>query len=119
VSPLAHVSEEWRDAMLVARIEGEIDASNANEIGRRLRSLLTNRSIAMTVDLSATRYLDSAGINLLFALAEEMHAHQQRFGLVVADDSPIRRMISVTGLDRVVEVRATAADAVGVIPRAS
>jgi anti-sigma B factor antagonist len=105
MTTLARLHEESHDDVPVARLEGEIDASNAEEIGDRLRTLLTNRSVALVVDLTETTYLDSAGINLLFALRAEMHGRQQRLGLVVAARSPIARMISVTGLDRVVTVQ--------------
>jgi len=115
---LAELHEEWHEDTLVARIAGEVDASNVFAIGERLRSLLTNRSIAMIVDLSTTIYLDSAGINLLFSLADEMRAHQQRFALVVADPSPVRRMIVVTGLDRVAPMHGSLDEAAGVIRRA-
>ena len=104
---LARLEDEWHDEVPVARVQGEVDASNVKEIGDRLRSLLTNRSLAMIVDLSATTYLDSAGINLLFALAEEMRSRQQRLALVVADPSPIARMITLTGLDRTMAVHPT------------
>src|SRR4051794_25207772 len=112
---LAQVVEQWRDDALVARIEGEVDSSNVFAIGDRLRSLLTNRSIALIVDLTATTYLDSAGINLLFALADEMRAHQQRFAVVVGEPSPVRRMIVLTGVDRVAPIHASVDEAVGVI----
>ncbi len=68
----------------------------------RLRSLLTNRSVAMVVDLTLTSYLDSAGINLLFELGDELRARQQELRLVVAPGSPIARPISIMGLDAVV-----------------
>jgi anti-anti-sigma factor len=115
---LARVVERWREDTLVARIEGEVDSSNVFAIGDRLRSLLTNRSIALVVDLTPTTYLDSAGINLLFALAEEMRAHQQRFALVVGDPSPVRRMITLTGVDRVAKLHASVDEAVGIIREA-
>ena len=113
MSTLARLVDEWHDEVPVARVQGEVDASNAREIGDRLRSLLTNRSLAMIVDLSATTYLDSAGINLLFALAEEMRSRQQRLALVVADASPIARMIALTGLDRTMAVHRTLPEALG------
>jgi anti-anti-sigma factor len=105
MTTLARLHEEWHADVPVARLEGEIDASNAEEIGDRLRTLLTNRSIALVVDLAETTYLDSAGINLLFALGAEMRGRQQRLGLVVAAGSPIERMLSLTGLDRAVTVQ--------------
>ena len=113
MSTLARLEDEWHDEVPVARVQGEVDASNVKEIGDRLRSLLSNRSMAMIVDLSATTYLDSAGINLLFALAEEMRSRQQRLALVVADPSPIARMVSLTGLDRAMPVHPTLPDALG------
>ena len=112
---LARIAEEWRDDHVVARIEGEIDASNVADIGDRLRALLSNRSTAMVVDLSGTTYLDSAAINLMFALGEEMRVHQQRLALVVGGGSPIGRMVSLTGLDRIVAVQPTPAEAIAII----
>jgi anti-sigma B factor antagonist len=111
MSTLARLEDEWHDEVPVARLHGEVDASNVKEIGDRLRSLLSNRSVAMVVDLSQTTYLDSAGINLLFALGEEMRGRQQRLGLVVADASPISRMIALTGLNQAVPVHPTLPDA--------
>jgi anti-sigma B factor antagonist len=111
MSTLARLEDEWHDEVPVARLHGEVDASNVKEIGDRLRSLLSNRSVAMVVDLSQTTYLDSAGINLLFALGEEMRGRQQRLGLVVADTSPIARMIALTGLNQAVPVHETLPDA--------
>lgn len=111
MSTLARLEDEWHDEVPVAKLHGEVDASNVKEVGDRLRGLLSNRSVAMVVDLSQTTYLDSAGINLLFSLGEEMRGRQQRLGLVVADSSPIARMIVLTGLDQALPVRPSLADA--------
>jgi len=113
VSTLARLEDEWHDEIPVARLYGEIDASNVKEMGDRLRGLLSNRSMALVIDLSATTYLDSAGINMLFALAEELRGRQQRLALVIGDRSPIRRMITLTGLDQTIPVRPSLADALG------
>jgi anti-sigma B factor antagonist len=107
MSLLARVIEERRDDVVVAAIEGEIDASNVREIGERLRALLTNRSTALVVDLTATAYLDSAGINLLFALAGELTDRQQRLRLVVPPATPILRMLTIAGLIGVIPTHET------------
>ena len=95
----------------MASVSGEVDASNATDIGDRLRSLLTNRLEALVVDLSDVSYLDSAGINLLFALAEQLRGRQQKLAVVVRDGSPIGRMLSITGLGQQATVRPTVAEA--------
>ena len=108
---LARVEDEWHDDVPVARLHGEIDASNVDDIGARLRSIVSNRSTALVVDLTGVSYLDSAGINLMFRLAEELRGHQQRMALVVREGSPIARMISLTGLDTAVPTRAALEEA--------
>jgi len=104
---LATVTGERHGDLPIAVIDGEIDASNAAEIADRLRELLTNRSAVLVVDLTRTTYLDSAGINLLFALGTELLDRQQGLHLVVPPTSPILRAISFTGLDALVPVHAT------------
>jgi anti-anti-sigma factor len=101
---IARIDETWHGDVPVAALYGEIDASNARELGERLHSLVTNRLLAMVVDLSATTYLDSAGINLLFSLGAELGARQQRLAVVVRSGSPIERMIAITGLGETVLV---------------
>ena len=115
MSTLARLEDEWHDEIPVARLQGEVDASNVKEMSDRLRSLLSNRSVALVIDLSETTYLDSAGINMLFALGEELRGRQQRLAIVVADGSPIARMIALTGLDQTIAVRSTLSEALGEI----
>ena len=109
---LARIGEDRGDDVAVARIDGEIDAANVPWIATRLRGLLTNHSHALVVDLSATTYIDSAGIAMLFELADEMRMHQQQLRVVVPPRSPIARMLALTGLDRVVPIHEAADEAV-------
>ena len=102
--------------VVVAQIEGEIDMSKAQPIGNRLRDLLTNRSEALIVDLGPTSYLDSSGIALIFALADELKRRQQVLRLVVPEGSHLMRVLTITGLDRAVPMHGTldgALDGVG------
>ncbi len=94
---LAQVTEERHGDVAVTRVSGEVDASNARWLEDRLRAPLTNQLDALVVDLTATTYVDSAGIALLFGLATELRQHQQELRLVVAEDSPIARMVRLVG----------------------
>ena len=104
---LAHITAERRGGLEVAHITGEIDASNMKWVESRLRALLTNQSDGLVVDLSATTYLDSAGIALWFALAEDLRQHQQQLRLVVVEQSSIARMMTLTGLNEAVPTHPT------------
>jgi anti-sigma B factor antagonist len=113
VSLLARVLEEHHGEIALAAVDGEVDSSNAEEIAERLRSALTNRSTALIVDLSPTRYLDSAGINVLFQLSVSLRERQQGMLLVVPPDAPIARAIALTGLDAAVPTHPDARSALG------
>ena len=86
---LAHITGECHGGVAVARVVGEIDASNVKWVESKLRALLSNQSDRLLVDLSATTYLDSAGIALWFALAADLEQHQQQLHLVVVASSSI------------------------------
>jgi anti-anti-sigma factor len=88
-------------------IEGEIDVSNAREIGGRLRGALTNHDTALVVDLTPTTYIDSAGINVLFRLGLELRERQQQLHVIVAPESPIARVITIVGLGEAVPTHPT------------
>ena len=93
--PLLHALATLHDGhgdVPVGAVNGEVDASNVAEVGGALRSLVTNRSSVLIVDLSPTTYLDSAGINLMFALGDELRARQLTLKLVIAERSSIARM---------------------------
>ncbi len=100
MSELARVAAEWHGDVPVGVVAGEVDASNVAEVGVALRGLVTNRSSVLIVDLSSTTYLDSAGINLMFALGDELRARQLTLKLVIKHGSSIARMLAITGLDK-------------------
>ncbi len=116
MSLLARMVEERGDDVSVAAVEGEIDASNANAVAERLRTLLTNRSSVLVVDLTDTTYVDSAGLNLLFELASELEHRQQQLRLVIAPASSIARMAAIVGLDAAVPTHPTRAAALAARP---
>jgi anti-anti-sigma factor len=107
MSPLARVFDEHTGDIAIAVVDGEIDASNARDIGDRLRASPTNHSHALIVDLEEARYLDSAGIRLLFELDLELRQRRQRLHLIVPPRSPIARTLAITGLHRAVATHGT------------
>jgi anti-anti-sigma factor len=111
MNPLARVEVEWHGDTPVAAVDGEVDASNVSDVAAALRQLVTNRSNELVVDLSPTSYLDSAGINLLFAIGDELRSRQLTMRIVIAAASPVARMLAITGLNRVYPSYPTVADA--------
>ena len=60
----------------VVAVEGDVDISRAPVLREELRRSVDNHDLGLVVDLSETRYLDSAGVNVLFELAEDLTERQ-------------------------------------------
>ena len=115
MSLIARIVDERHGDVPIVTVEGEIDASNAQEIGDRMRTALSNQGKVLVVDLTPTTYIDSAGINVLFRLGVELGERQQELHVVVASASPIARMLAIVGLDRALPTHATRAAALAVV----
>jgi len=81
----------------VVRLSGEIDLSNAGMIKRSITESISNQVLELVIDLGEVRYLDSAGIAMLFDLSRRLAEHEQRFTLVVPSSSLIRRSLEASG----------------------
>jgi anti-anti-sigma factor len=91
-----------RDGVVVARVGGEIDSSNASELRLALSERLPNATDALVLDLSDVTYLDSSGIQLLFELGKRLGARRQTMRLVVPRDAPMRRVLELCDMTSVV-----------------
>jgi anti-anti-sigma factor len=110
VSDLSRIELSGED-VVVARLTGEIDLSNAADVRDQLSGSVTNSALGMVVDLTATSYLDSSGVHLLFELGERLRRRQQQLCVVVPEGVPIRRVLKIVELDSSVPVLATVDEA--------
>lgn len=90
--------------VLVARLRGDIDMTSTPAISAHVLDALTQDAAGLLVDLSEIRYVDSAGVHLLFDLARRLEAGRQGMALVVADTSPVRRLLEITNLGEAVAI---------------
>jgi anti-anti-sigma factor len=107
VEPLARLDLEETGRTLVARLHGEVDLSNVDDLRSRLVAAVSQDAEGLVLDLTGTSYLDSTGVRLLFELAERMQGRRQRLRLVVADTALVRRVLVLTQLDEHVPIDAT------------
>jgi anti-anti-sigma factor len=82
---------------------GEIDLSNIKVFTEALATASAGTRQPITVDLSAVKYLDSAGINALFNHADEV----DRLHLIVHPF--LVRVLTISGLSEIATVEAASA----------
>jgi anti-sigma B factor antagonist len=79
---------------------GEIDLSNIADFSQALSNACAGTRRPISVDLSGVRYVDSAGINVLFHHADEV----ERLHLIV--HPLLFRVLTISGLTEIAVVEA-------------
>jgi anti-anti-sigma factor len=100
---LGDVQFSDHEQVVVARLTGEIDLSNADGIEGAIAEATPNHVLALILDVSALDYLDSAGIHLIYRLREKLRARGQTLRLVIPPDSPANDALRLAGVSRNVE----------------
>ena len=96
---LAEVQFEDIDGVSIARVRGEVDMSNANELGHTLQNAVPHAAAGLVVDFTVTQYLDSAGLHFVFDLGKRLRDRGQRLFLVVPPGSPVATVLDIVNVD--------------------
>lgn len=84
--------------VIVARMPVEVEITQAASLRGQLMQAVENRDLGLVIDLTATEYLDSSGINMLFELGEGLAARQLRMAVVMAQGGLVERVVSIVDL---------------------
>jgi anti-sigma B factor antagonist/stage II sporulation protein AA (anti-sigma F factor antagonist) len=109
----ADIAVERQGGTVVARLSGEVDMTNASLVRDRLLDAVPNDVLALVLDLGGCRYLDSAGIEVIFDLSRRLQRRRQELRLVVPDSSPLGRVLTLTEVGTVAPMHATLESALG------
>jgi anti-sigma B factor antagonist len=101
---LADVQISQAPGAAVARLSGEVDMSNAEEIGVTVIGAAASDARGLVLDLSEVDYLDSAGIYVIHGLRASLQARGQSLLLVIPADSPVHDALRLSGAERPGEV---------------
>ena len=94
-----------RGSVPVAHIGGELDLSSTGTLRERLLAAVENQDVGLVIDLSDATYVDSAGVNLLFEVAERVGVRQLAFAVVYPEGGIVERVFALVNLESVAEIR--------------
>ncbi|WP_433663783.1 STAS domain-containing protein [Nocardia sp. CA-128927] len=98
------------DSARILSLNGEIDMASAPQFQAAVDDVLRDLPTTLVVDLSQVEFFGSAGLSVLLVAAEALPSGQLR----VVASPPVRRPIEVTGLDKLLSVHNTVAEALAV-----
>ena len=93
-----------RGSVPVAHLSGELDVSSATMLRDRLLTAVDNQDVGLVIDLSDSTYVDSAGVNLLFEVAERLTVRQLAFAVVYPEGGIVERVFEIVQLSAVADV---------------
>ena len=105
----------WSGPVAVVTAPGEIDITNAEAFRDALLSALNAGAAGLIADLTPTTFLDSSGVTALVRAARRAAATGAALRLAVTA-APILRVLSLVGIDRMIQVHPSVADAVASLP---
>jgi anti-anti-sigma factor len=109
---LADVEFSGDGRVVVARLAGELDPSNAEGVGAAILERVPNGADGLVLDLSAVEFLDSAAVRLIFRLRAQLVARGQALRLAVPPGTPARDALRLAGVAGTIEASDTVAEAV-------
>ena len=89
-------------------IAGDVDLANAGDIEAQLTAAIRNRATGVTLDLSDVTYLDSAGLQVVFALTVKLRRLQIDMRVIAPEGSPARHAIEMAGMASIAEIEPSA-----------
>jgi anti-sigma B factor antagonist len=99
-------------APAVVEMPAEIDVTNSEQVTGALNAALASGVTVVIADMTSTVFCDSSGVRTLLHAHLEAQAHNARFRLAMPPDSPVRRVLQLTGTLQVIPIYPAVPEAV-------
>jgi anti-sigma B factor antagonist len=93
----------WIGQVAVVTLPAEIDVTIADTVQKELLAVIDEGATLLIADMSKTNFCDSAGVSALVRVFRRASASGSSMRLVISTPA-VQRVISITGVDRVVDI---------------
>ena len=112
MNDLATLEIDRQGEVVIARVRGELDISNAGSTGDAISSAVTADARGLVVDFTGLEFIDSSGVSMLFRLARELGEHRQVLRLVAPSGTAVARVLEIVDFERAAAIDPTVEAAV-------
>lgn len=92
------------DASETLSVTGELDIASAAALERAVADVLDGQGGEFRLDISAMTFMDSTGAEALLHVHNRVESLGRRL-VIVSPTRPVRRVLEIMGLDRVINVQ--------------
>ena len=104
------ISTEYRNDLLIVRVAGRLNGSNALDFEAAVRSAASGRERPIVIDCRELSFLTSFGLRAILLLAWSYGTADEGFALCSLSP-PVARTFRISGFDRVISVYASLEEA--------
>jgi anti-anti-sigma factor len=98
----ARVERRGESAVVIA--EGELDMATSPDLRAALREPAVTEATSVVLDLRAVTFMDSSGLGIIVGQHKRARERGSRFAVAVAGADNVARILSLSGLDEVLEI---------------
>lgn len=98
---------QTQSGWVVVAPSGDVDLTNAADLRTALLAPVSNDSAGVILDLTRTRYLDSAGMRVLFSVARRLEERRRRLVIVAPQGGSVTRLLSIVDIESRADVHET------------
>jgi anti-anti-sigma factor len=98
---LPELQIDRNESVPVVTLDGDMDISVASDLRTGLLRAVDNTDLGLVIDLSAVKYIDSAGVNVLFELADALGVRRLVLALVIPEGGLVERVVELVDLGSV------------------
>ena len=106
------MSDPGQAMSVIVALPAEIDVTNSDEVHQQLVSVMSAGVGTVIADLTVTAFCDSSGVHAIMRAHERAAARGMGMRLAVSPGGSVRRVLQLTGADKIMPVFATVAEAV-------
>ena len=93
----------WIGQVAVVTLPVEVDVTNAEAVREEILAVMNHGAVLLIVDTSRTNFCDSAGVSALVRAFRRAATSGSTMRLVVSTPA-VQRVLSITGVDRLVDM---------------
>ena len=108
------ISIERDNGTLIAKAEGRLDGTNAQEFEAELTNAIADTDRVVVLDLEQLSYISSAGLRVILLTAKALQRQDAELAVCSLSD-PIREVFAISGFDKIITVRDSQAEAIAAL----
>ena len=104
------IQEEKKGQVVVLKINGRLDSTNASQLDTRIAGLIDRKEKQILLDCSQLGYVSSSGLRVFLTGLKKMNAIQGKF-LICSLQGPISEVFDISGFSGIFSIYGSQAEA--------